>query len=817
MDIDSIFNQDIKNKIRDEINDAAGNEIFIIGKPDSETGLIVDYELRARGNEKMAPALLSDIQPGNIIIHNHPSGNLNPSGADIKIASHMGDRGIGFAIIDNQVQDIYIVVEPRMPKEIKTLESEEILSHYNNDGELSAHLKGYEYRKEQVDVAKKVINSFNSNDKTLIEAGTGTGKTFAYLIPALYWSYYNNEPVMISTNTINLQEQIINKDLVLLKKALPFSFKSVLVKGRNNYICKRRLKRFKRISSDFLSDDEERQEQFKNILNWLEETESGTRSEANFRIDQDIWDEIGSETDLCLGTNCPYFDSCYFMEARKEIYSADLLVVNHHLLLSDARLKEETGQNDRGVLPDYSHLIIDEAHNFGEVATHHLGKSFYYNSLEKYLDQLHDKSYSIVTTLRNMISETDIKGKKDLFKAIDQRIIPLIKRIRELSKNYYNKLVDFFNNNTSELQLRLTEDIIESGEWQKVYQSGDNLIGHLDNLTFYLNNLYEDLVVKDLIREELQDSLIELEAVIDRGNRLTNYLEFNLKAEEKDYVFWLEKKGDSLVNQKNAPLDNSELLPGLLWDSLDNVILTSATLTVNDQFDYFINNYGLQNSETLKIESPFDYKNQAVLAIPHDIPPANSSEFLSEIEENLIDMLISYGGNTMVLFTSYKMLNYCLHKMEEKLNEEKINILPQGRYPRHYIIKSFKENNSQVIFGTVSFWEGVDIRGDDLRYLIMMKLPFPVPSEPVTAARSELMRKNNVNPFFNYSLPRAVIRFKQGFGRLIRSRQDKGMIVAFDNRLLQKSYGKVFLKSLPEDCPVKRVKKASLIRKKAKT
>jgi ATP-dependent DNA helicase DinG len=814
LNTESIFTPKIISEIENEIKNAEGNEVYFIGKLDFESSLIDEYELRARGNSNMAPALLTDIEPGNIIFHNHPSGDLTPSGADIRVASHVGDKGIGFAIIDNSVGNVYIVVEPKIPAEITDLATNSVVNHFLKEGELAENLNDYEYREEQVKVVKEVIQSFNSQKKTLIEAGTGTGKSFAYLIPSLYWAYQNNELIVVSTNTINLQEQLIEKDLVLLKKVLPFSFKAVLVKGRSNYICKRKLNRFKTLANENLFDDDKQQIQFQNTLQWLEEADTGTRSEMNFKIDNKIWEKICSETDLCLGANCPYFDKCYFMQARKEIYSADLLVANHHLLLSDAKLKYETGQSDRGVLPKFSHLIVDEAHNFGEVATHHLGKSFYFNSLNKYLDQLHDKSYSVISTLRNEISETKIKGKKDLFSNIDQRIIPQIQRVRDLSQHYYTKLDNFFENNTLEHQLRLTDEVVTQKDWEKIYNSGDELIGYLSNLTVYLNYLYEDLVVKDVVREELSDILVDLEAVIGRGQKLTNYLDFNLKVEDKEYVFWLEKKGKSKVSQRNAPLDNSKILPDLLWDTLDNLVLTSATLTADNDFDYFLDSYGLQKSQTLQIESPFDYENQAVLAIPHDIPPANSPDFLKSIEETLADMLISYNGSTMVLFTSYKMLNYCLHKMEGRLNQKNLTILPQGRYPRHYIINTFKEKSSQIIFGTVSFWEGIDIKGDDLRYLLMMKLPFPVPSEPVAAARSELMRKNNINPFFNYSLPRAVIRFKQGFGRLIRSRRDRGMVVVFDNRLLKKSYGQAFLNSLPKKCPVKRVKKKSLIRKK---
>lgn len=815
MDITQLINKEVKNLIKKDINEAEGNEIFIIGNIDRESHKIKNYELKARGNEKMAPALTENVKPGQVLIHNHPSGDLRPSAADIRIASRLGQNGVGFAIIDNKVEEIYVVVEAKLPEKEVSLSKEKIIDIFSKNGKLSSAMSDYEFRDEQIKVVEKVIEVFNQNSQSFIEAGTGTGKSFAYLIPALFWSNYNNETIVISTNTINLQEQLINKDLVTLKKLLPFSFKSILVKGRSNYVCLRKLKRFQDKSKELLKDDKEKQMEFSRILNWIENSKSGSRSEASFVIDNEIWNEIASEGDLCLGTNCPYFSNCYFMQARKEVYSADILVVNHHLLLADARLKYDLN-DESGVLPPYHNLIIDEAHNINDIATKHLGKSFYFNSLQKFIDRLDENKYSLIPTIRNDISNHDLNDKKKLFNILDNKITPLIKRIDEFSKNYYNILKGFFNKYAKDYQLRLKNNFTSTGEWKNVYENGDKLLGYLTNLNYYFNDLYEDIMLKDNFDEDMDETLMELEAILGRLSKLINNLDFNLQAEESNYVFWLEKRGNKnnpIINQMNAPLEVSDLLSEYIWEKLDSLVLTSATLTVNKNFDFFAHGLGLKEAETLRVESPFDYKNQAVLTIPGDIPPANSKNFLNKIINDLQEIIISYGGNTLVLFTSYSMLNYCYNYMKEDLEKHSINILAQGRYSRKYIIDSFKENNSQIIFGTVSFWEGIDIKGDDLRYLIMMKLPFPVPSEAVAAARKEKMKNNGQNPFFEYSLPRAVIRFKQGFGRLIRSKKDKGMITVLDNRLLNKSYGRIFLNSLPKTCPIKKVKMRSLIRK----
>ncbi len=806
-----LFTENTIKEIKNEIETASGNEIFLIGNIDLKSEMVTDFNVLARGNSNMVPAILSDLRPGQVIIHNHPSDDLRPSGADIRIASKMGEKGIGFAIIDNQVKNIYVVVEPRLPIKEKYLDSEKITSLFARNGKLSNHFPDYEYRKQQIEVVNEVICNFNKHQISFIEAGTGTGKSFAYLIPALYWTNLNQQPVVISTNTINLQEQLIEKDLVFLKKILPFSFKSVLVKGRSNYLCKRKLRNLQTIAGEIFEDQPEKETKLKKILNWADNTKTGTRSDIKFLIKSELWEKIASESELCLKTNCPHFSSCYFMKARKEIYSADLLIVNHHLLLSDANLKREHD----GILPDYKHLIVDEAHNFNEIATHHLGNPFYYQALNKFLRRLDNSSLSLIPRLRNQLTNMNIDNRRDYLNIIDKKIFPQIKQIEDISKDYFKKLEEFYGKE-KEYMLRLTSEFINSKNWEKIKMSGQKLSGFLANLGLSFNKLYERLITLPATKiTKIEERIMELESAINNCQQLIKNLEFNLEANKEKFVFWLEKENKFnkvQISQKNAPLNISTLLPEILWDKLDNIILTSATLSVNNSFNFFKESLGLKKSRQLQIKTPFNYQEQACLLIPKDIPPANSPVFLEKVNNYLGELLLSYGSSTMVLFTSYKMLNYCVKKTEKKLNHAGINLLPQGRFPRNYILKTFKNNNSQIIFGTVSFWEGVDIKGDNLKYLIIMKLPFPVPSRPVASARRELLKKEGKNPFLNYSLPRAVIRFKQGFGRLIRSRHDKGIIVSFDNRLSTKSYGKVFLNSLPKECPVKETKIKSILK-----
>lgn len=804
MQIEEIFIEQVINNIREDIKDCSDQEIFLVGEMDYKTKKVMDYHLLARGNDEMVPAIISDLKPGNIIIHNHPSGELSPSAADIRVASRMGNKGIGFAIINNTVDKIYLVVEPKIPEEEIILSEEEIISLFEPERELAGQLDGYEYRHEQLAVVREVINVFNEHLFSLIEAGTGTGKSFAYLIPALFWAKQNNQVVTVSTNTINLQEQLLEKDLVLLKKVLPFSFKAVLVKGRRNYLCKRRTKNMEKRADQLLDDNDTKAVEFSKLLKWLDETGTGTRSELSFVMKTDLWDDLASESDLCLRTRCPYFDSCFFMKARKEVYSADLLIVNHHLLISDAVLKNNHDDLIQGVLPKYSHLIIDEAHNFGDSATSHLGHPFYYSVLNKYLQRLYSNQFSFLARLRSKITEYDFKKKKELLDIIDKKIVPGIQGVTDRSGDYFQAVKTFFGEQEDRV-LRITEKEICLEGWQVIQDSGQLLLGRLRNLGSYLGDLYRGMAGLDLILlENFEELLQELEAVLNRCHLLADNLQFNLEAEDEEYVFWMEQAGDSLIKQENAPLEIAGMLKEIIWESLDTLILTSATLTVNNSFKFFQQSLGLSKARQLQVDSPFNYREQSLLVIPEDIPPANSSDFLKEIIDDLEEIFVTFNGNTMVLFTSYSMLNYCFKKLEPVLLQMGITILAQGRYPRSYIIDKFKAHHRQIIFGTVSFWEGIDIKGDNLKYLVIMKLPFPVPSEPVAAARMELLKERGKNPFVHYSLPRAVIRFKQGFGRLIRSRQDNGLVLLFDNRVLTKSYGRIFLNSIPEECPVKK-------------
>ena len=792
LEIKDILTSEIKNKIKNEINEADGNEVFFLLEIDFDNEVVKNIEVLARGNKSMAPAIIDTLPKNSMVLHNHPSGDTTPSGADIRVASDIGNKGIGFAISDNNVESIYVLVEPKDIGEVKEINKKEILNYFKEEGPLSKIMDDFEYRNQQLEITETIINNFNNAEITLIEAGTGIGKSLAYLIPALYWAVKNDQPVVISTNTINLQQQIIDKDVEFLKKVLPFDFKADLAIGRKNYLCLRKLKN---VGNSFNNNGKN---EFKNIFDWAEKTKTGVRNEIKFNLKSSVWDEVASDSDYCIGSLCPYYDDCYFMKARNELFNSDLIVVNHYLLLSDALIKN----SGYSTLPKYKSLIIDEAHNFHDVATYHLGKTSSYQLNKQVLKKLYDKKYSIIPRIRNKVSKLDVDNKKDIYQIIDQNIIPKIKTLEENNKEYF-LMLDKFYQNQEQSSVIISDEIKEDDTYREINNKGFNFHQNYDDLMNHIKRLINQLKIienYDKIEAELQ----ELKQNLNTVNELAFNLLFNLEADDNDYVFWLEKYRyhDKYISHMSALLNVEGHLPEMLWENLRNALLTSATLTVNESFQFFVDALGISNYDEKIVNSPFNYEKQSRLIIPDDIYTPSNNAFTSQIADDLSDILRTFRGSTMVLFTSYNMLDNLYKKINYKLEEDNINILSQSKYSRKYIMDKFKAGNNQIIFGTQSFWEGVDIVGNDLKYLIIMRLPFPVPNDPVNAARVKLMQEEGKNYFFEYFIPKAVIKFKQGFGRLIRSKNDKGIVICMDNRVINKRYGKVFLNSIPDRCPV---------------
>jgi ATP-dependent DNA helicase DinG len=764
---------EVRNKISSEIEAASGNEIFIRAQLNNKN-IIENIEVLARGNSYSAPAVINNIMAGEMIIHNHPSGDLTPSAADIRLAAKMAAREVGFAIVNNQADQIYVVVEAGSKKENKKLDKEEVLSYFKKEGKLARELERFSERKEQLITAEKIIDSFNQNQFDFIEAGTGTGKSFAYLIPALFYNNLNQTRIVVSTNTINLQEQLINKDLVTLKRVLDFDFNAVLVKGRNNYLCLRKFKNFKK---NFKNNELEIDEKiFAELDDWKKQTESGEKTEINFQLKNKVWNQVAAESDLCLKTSCPFYSNCFFMKARKKIYKADILIVNHHLLLSDARVKDDTGSADRGILPNFNHLIIDEAHNIGEIATDHLGHPLYQPLIDNWLKRLSGDKKSLLSEIREDIAFTIDSDQKRLREILDKRIIPTTQKIRDLIPQYFNELKDLISD-YKDKKITVDNNLKTNPKWQEFYKTAQDLAAYLKNNFSFLQIIYENLYLG--LEAETDENEMKIKSSINRCQDLIKRIEFNLDAADNDYVFWLESsyyRGSEQIVQKSAPVDAGKFLPDMIWSKLTNVIFTSATITAANSFDYFYRETGIKKAEELKVESPFNYSKQAELLIPLDFPDPGNKNFLKELVISLKEIITKTQGSTMVLFTSYRMLNYCFNNLKDELEEMGIRILSQSKLSRNYIMQEFHSEYKTIIFGTSSFWEGVDLPGDLLKYLIMVKLPFPVPGEPLYRAKEDLLKEKGLNPFYNLALPQAVIKFRQGFGRLIRSKSQKKIL-----------------------------------------
>lgn len=805
-----------------EILDARGNEVFFIGKGISGETL---SELRvvARGNSFSVPAILKSVNAGDILIHNHPSGDLTPSEADILVASAVGERGAAFFIINNPVNSLYAVVPPFEEQRLVPLERSEVLSHMRPDSSLSSYLKGYEERPQQLDMASNVCAAFNDENIALIEAGTGTGKSIAYLIPSVLWSLKNSERVVISTNTINLQEQLIFKDIPLIHKNVCKDFKAVLIKGRGNYACKRKASLLSSEGNYLFEDDALAEERL--MLEWTEKTIEGSKAELDFLPRDASWEKISSEADLCPRTKCKFYNECFYYRARREAASSDILIANHHLLFADLAVKGESGGHSEGaVMPPYQRVIIDEAHNIEDVATEHFGEG--------------DSKRGFMLLAGRLVGKKDrkkgllpfahmkmIKRKGCLPGSFMQPIssymlgelIPHVDSMRELASEFFDMLGYFaldFKKDLSdsdmvagEKKLRITDEVKDLSDWKELCEAALSVLHQARICRKGLLKVIDAL--EDLPegedRDDFSAQLLEFRAYSERLQRFLSAIDLFFFHEAEGSVKFIDaSQRDSglSVRLKISPVSIAEAMNAHVYDILKTAVLTSATLSVNNKFDYIRGRLGIQADgerlTELMLESPFDFKRQAFIGIPTDMPLPFDKNYESELENIVGKSLTISGGSAFVLFTSYKLLNRLHRSLSNDRNLSSYDMMRQGEAPRTVLLDRFRKVKSSVIFGSDSFWEGVDVPGDALSSVIVTKLPFSVPDDPLVEARCELITKEGGNPFMSYILPQAVLKFKQGFGRLIRNRTDIGAILILDSRVVRKGYGNLFIRSLPK-------------------
>ncbi len=795
MNVKERINPGAAEAIRQSIREASGNEVLSVGSLDKNQR-VARITTAARGHSGAVAALEPFMNKGDVVIHNHPSGNLTPSQADLQIAARMGNHGIGFYIVDNAVQQIYVVAEPIEIKEIIPLDAIYLKSFLETGGRLSLQYSGFEERDSQGRMLEFICEGFNSSSIRIAEAGTGVGKSLAYLIPAVDWILKNEERIVVTTATINLQQQLIEKDIPLVKKLFNKDPGAYLVKGRGNYLCINRLTEALEEYSLF----EEEAANIKSIGKWAETTKTGSISDLSFYPSEDIWYRVCSEADACHGLRCRNRERCFVLKARKEAASARLLVANHHLLFSDLSMRlAGSGFDSIAVLPPFKHIIFDEAHSIEKSATSFFSNVFSRYSIAKYVSRLYrntrsrkkTRSAGLLLGLEKMI------GKNDIIKKIRGNLNSVLENAESLDSICLGLL-------DGEAALRISPQNINPELETTLLEP----VKELQSSIIILHNLFEQLF-KQLDDDMQESSLIfelriQLKRLIGVSEICERYIRF--KENPKD-VYWLELqkgyRGERYVRFVITPLDVTAVMREAVYEAYHTIVFTSATLTINSSFDYWKTRVGIdQNMDREVFErtfsSPFNYKENVLLAIPSEAPLPNQDGYPAFISDFVKEILMISEGRALVLFTSYSLLNETYRFVYQELSDGKIPLMRQGEDDRNRLLKRFREDRSSVLFATDSFWEGVDAPGDSLEVVILTRLPFRVPTHPVLQARMEAVRAQGRNPFFEFSLPDAVMRLKQGFGRLMRSTQDKGVVLILDSRVVKKSYGSIFLDSLPE-------------------
>ena len=685
----------------------------------------------------------------------------------------------------------------------KPLDLERLTRMLGSDGLMARVFPGFEHRPEQVEMMRAVAKALNQSQHLIVEAGTGTGKSIAYLLPAILFAVENSVPVVISTNTINLQEQLMGKDIPDLIKALEQESlpapRYTQLKGRNNYLCLRRWTSLRHSPS--LSLDE-----IKFLLRtlvWAAKTQTGDRAELSLRGDElHIWSRVCTQSESCLGAQCPYHRRahCFLYRARQKAEYAHLIVVNHALLLSDIA----TASN---VLPEYSHLIIDEAHHLEEEATEQCGFQVGERDLGGLLNRLSERveveRYAgLLFELSGHFRGSSVPPSRQReIEESAQSLHNIVEHCRDRVLEFFDVLWHFLQSHAEdqgeyERRLRLTTAVRNQPEWRKVELSGENLSLALGNIESGLSRLYAMLEpLSDAKILDYEGLMMELSSFIYRSSELRHQIGSILSGEEAENIYWASlKERGNILTLCAAPLHVGPLLDKNLFSQKECVVLTSATLSTEGHFEYIKERLGIRDVSELLLGSSFDYMNSAMVYIPEDIPEPGQPGYQQSVERVLIDLCRVTQGKALVLFTSYSALRASYGAIRGPLREKDILVLGQGiDGPPRQLLQIFKTNAKTVLLGTSSFWEGIDVVGEALSALVMARLPFSVPNDPVFAARSELFD----NPFNRYAIPQAVLRFKQGFGRLIRSRSDRGVMVVLDRRIKSKLYGTAFIGSLP--------------------
>jgi ATP-dependent DNA helicase DinG len=794
--------------IRAEIERANGNEVCFAAAV-SRDGTITDARVLARGNTGAVLAATRDADPGSLILHNHPSGDLTPSGADLEVAAVLYQQGLGLAITDNAAAELHVVVAPAKSTSIEPLDEDAVVEVLEPGGAVERHHAAYEDRPAQRAMVRAVVRRYNDGGVALAEAGTGIGKSIAYLLPAIRWSVQNRQRTVISTNTINLQEQLVTKDLPFLRRALGEPFRYALVKGRQNYVSIRRAKLAYETSGTLFDDAEGRE--VAAIHEWLAATRHGSLQDLPFTPSAEVWDEVASDGDVCMRARCPHFEACFYQQARRDAATADILVANHHLLFSDIAVRHlNDNYSAPAVLPPYDRVVLDEAHNIEDAATSHLGARVSRRGLLRLLARLDRRGKGVLPALEARLRSADLDLiRQAALRQIAVELRPRIERGRERAAELFEQL-ERLALASDDGVLRLHDDFTGERAWTDGPASAlDSLLLLLDELVRETRRLRETLQADETAADALADRTLELHALqlrlFDQSAALRTALQPGHDA--VPFVRWVERRGgtrrEANVAVHAAPIELGPLLREALFERMHTAVLTSATLTTRGGFDFVRERLGLRAGmrvdETV-LPSPFDYETQSITLVPTDLPAArDAAPGAHEIATAgvLEEFARASDGGIFALFTSYRALRIVAGELRRRGAHARWPLFVQGEAPRAALLASFAANGRAILLGVASFWEGVDVPGEPLRGLVIPKLPFKVPTEPLTAARVESIEQRGGNSFREFTLPHAALRLKQGFGRLIRTTADRGAVAILDSRILERSYGRYLLDSLP--------------------
>ncbi len=637
---------------------------------------------------------------------------------------------------------------------------------FEEDGLLSRHLEGYQARPQQLEMVQAVEEAIEGSRNLVVEAGTGVGKSLAYLVPFINWAVRENKRVVVSTYTKALQNQLFVKDLPFLERILGREFRYAICMGSENYVCVRKAQRNANLD---LFESKKRGNEAEKIIEWISRTETGLATDMDFVPERSVWSRFARESDICLGKKCPCADRCFYRKARQEQSESHVLVTNHSLLFTDL-------VSDARVLPEFQGLVLDEAHTLEDVATGHFGKQ----ASDAGLEYLIDGIYALLSRIKKVR-----RGNEEKFRESVSEAGKYVKKLKSSSDRFF-------------------------GEAGKIFGDGTGVFGFNRDL-FIHEDLSKPLATLAFLLMDLGRKLDDDEdrgaayAYAERCNRYCEAVDFIFGHEGDRYVYWAEiqeRRKEKRYSFHAAPIDISSEMKEYLFAKVCPVVLTSATLVSSTggrpDFSFIKDRLGIDDPLELALDSPFDYRNNVLMYIPRGMADPNRQfdAFKRQVFEGIAGMYDIMGGRIFALFTSYEMLNWTANVMKKERGD--IQILKQGDLPRYVLLDVFKKNRDCVLLGTSTFWQGVDVPGSSLECVIITKLPFSVPSDPINAARIDSIKEKGGNPFVEYQLPQAVIMFKQGFGRLIRGHSDRGVVAVLDPRVKTRHYGEEFLKALPE-------------------